>query len=50
MRLDRFTLINVFVEGFSGDDVATPDSDCFQFAVMNCLLDGGTLTGAILGG
>jgi hypothetical protein len=33
MRLDRFALINVLVEGFSGDDVATPDSDCFQFAL-----------------
>jgi predicted short-subunit dehydrogenase-like oxidoreductase (DUF2520 family) len=50
MWLDGFTGIDEPIERLTGDCVATPYADCFELAIMNRLLDGGTLTGAILGG
>ena len=50
VRLDRFTGIDETIERLSSDDVATPKADCIELAIMNRLLDGSTLTGAILGG
>jgi hypothetical protein len=50
MRLDRLTTINILVEGFSGDNVATPDADSLQIAITNCLFDGCTFTRTVLSG
>jgi hypothetical protein len=50
MWLDRFTFIDKVIEGLSSDDKAAPNADRLQSSVVDSLLDGSTLTGAVLGG